>query len=243
VPFIDVNQQTEGDSWLKMRVGAATASRMHDIVAKLKVKSKSGLAGDYKATRRNYLTELITERLTGLSSEHYLTEWMIRGSEDEDLAVAAYEHKCDEEILHGGLFVHDSIEYFMASPDRRVGETGLLEVKNFKPENHYEILRNGIIPEDKIWQLDAQLACAPEREWVDWGSYCKEFLSPKLRLFVRRHHRDAAKIAEVETEMRKFNAELAYELMELANRDDLTGILKASVAKVNEVAEYEGLVP
>lgn len=212
--FVDIQQKS--DEWLKMRCGACTASRMFDVVSRLKVKSKSGEKGDYKATRRAYMIELICERLTGLSSEHYVSEWMVRGSEDEDLARAAYERQTGESVEHGGLFLHDSVEYFMASPDARVGEVGLLELKNLKPEKHYEFLRGGPIPEEYIWQCNAQLACAPEREWVDYGSYCKEMLSPKLRLFIRRHLRDRERVKEVELEVSKFNGELAYELMKLA---------------------------
>jgi hypothetical protein len=215
LPFIEVDQNSV--DWLKMRVGATTASRMFDIVDRLKVNSKSGKQGDYKASRKNYAIELICERLCGRASEKYVTDFMQKGIEDEDLACAAYEMTTDEIVEHGGLYVHDSIEYFMASPDRRVGDKGLLELKNLKPENHYEILRGGVIPEKFIWQMNAQLACAPEREWVDYGSYCKEMMSPKLRLFVRRHLRDRERVAQVEEEVLKFNEELAAELLELTS--------------------------
>lgn len=215
MPFFDVNQRDI--EWLKMRTGCTTASRMFDIVDRLKRKSGDSKPGDYKESRRKYMIELICERLTGKASEHYVTDWMARGMDDEDLAIAAYENQKDEIVEHGGLFLHDSIEFFGASPDSRVGEKGLLELKNLKPEKHYEILRGGEIPEKYIWQMNGQLACAPEREWVDYGSYCKEMLSPKLRLFIRRHLRDRERVAQVEEEVRKFNAELAYELMELTS--------------------------
>jgi hypothetical protein len=211
--FMDIDQHDI--DWLKMRTGCTTASRIFDIVDRLKVKSKNGEKGDYKASRRSYMIELICERLTGRASEHYVSDWMSRGIEDEDLARAAYERYADVEVTNGGFFLHDTIEYFGASPDGCIGDNGLLELKNYKPENHYEFLRSGVIPERAIWQMNAQLACAPEREYVDFGSYCKEMLSPKLRLFVRRHLRDRERVAEVETEVKKFNAELAYELVEL----------------------------
>lgn len=213
--WVDVDQNST--DWLRMRVGATTASRMFDIVDRLKVNSKNGQKGDYKASRKAYLTELICERLCGRASDHYVTDFMVRGMEDEPLACAAYEMTTDEEVEHGGLFIHDTIEYFMASPDRRVGDKGLLELKNYKPESHYEFLRSGVIPERAIWQMNAQLACAPEREYVDFGSYCKEFMAPELRLFVRRHYRDRERIAEIEAEVKKFNAEIAFELMELTS--------------------------
>jgi hypothetical protein len=213
--WMDVDQRSV--EWLQVRTGCTTASRMFDIVDRLKVNSKNGQKGDYKQARRNYMIELICERLTGRASDHYVTDFMVRGAEDEELARAAYEMQTDESVEDGGFYLHDSVEFFGASPDARVGEKGLLELKNLKPENHYEILRGGVIPEKFIWQMNAQLACAPEREWVDYGSYCKEMLAPKLRLFIRRHLRDRERVAEIEAEVKKFNAELAYELTELAS--------------------------
>jgi hypothetical protein len=217
MPFVDVDQQSV--DWLKMRIGCTTASRVFDIVDRLKRNSASGEKGGYKATRRAYMIELICERLTGRASDHYVNDWMIRGQEDEGLARAAYEMQTDEIVEPGGFYMHDHIEYFGASPDARVGETGLLELKNLKAERHYEFLCGAPIPDEYFWQMNAQLACAPEREYVDYGSYCKEMLSPKLRLFVRRHLRDRERVAEVELEVKKFNAELAYELVELTKSE------------------------
>lgn len=217
--WMDVDQRSV--EWLQVRTGCTTASRIFEIVDRLKVKSKNGEKGDYKAGRHNYMVELICERLTGRASDHYVSDWMVRGAEDEELARAAYEMQTDESVEHGGFFLHDSIEYFGASPDARVGDKGLLELKNLKPEKHYGIIRGGCIPEEFIWQMNAQLACAPECEWVDYGSYCKEMLSPKLRLFIRRHLRDRERVAEVEAEVKKFNAELAVELMELTSAQPL----------------------
>ncbi len=219
MPFCDVQQKNE--DWLRMRVGAATASRMFDIVDRYVVNTQYGKKGDYKASRRNYMVELICERLTNLTAEHFVTPFMDRGSIDESAARDAYQLQTDEAVLHGGLYIHDSIDWFMASPDGRVGDIGLLEIKNLKPEKHYAFLRGAPIPDEYIWQCNAQLACAPEREWVDYGSFCKEYTSPKLRLFVRRHYRDKERIAELEREVSKFNAEIAFELMELSRAEPI----------------------
>jgi hypothetical protein len=234
--YMDVNQRDP--EWLQMRVGCTTASRVFEIIERLKVNAASGKKGDYKKSRRTYMIELICERLTGRASDHYVNDWMVRGTEDEDLARAAYERLQSEELGNGGFFLHDSIEYFGASPDSTVGDKGLLELKNLKPEKHYEILRGATIPEEYVWQMNAQLACAPEREWVDYGSYCKEMLSPKLRLFVRRHLLDQARVEELEAEVVKFNAELAAELTALANNPapTLQEQLEASLEAVQERA-------
>jgi hypothetical protein len=243
--FVDVDQRDV--DWLKMRIGCTTASRMFEITDRLKVNSPTGAKkGDYKKSRRDYMIELICERLTGRASEHFVSDWMARGIDDEDLARAAYEKETGAEVTNGGFYLHDSIEYFGASPDGNVGDKGLLELKNLKPEKHYAFLRGGPIPEEYIWQCNAQLACAPEREWVDYGSYCKEMLSPKFRLFVRRHHRDKERVAEVEAEVRKFNAELAYELMELVGAEPVRTADRSPVGKESgsaAVLQHPGIVP
>src|ERR1035438_8533666 len=106
--FVDVDQRDV--DWLKMRTGCTTASRVFDIVDRLKRKSGNSEKGDYKKSRRDYLVELICERLTGRASEHYVTDWMIRGQEDEELARAAYERLTGEDVGNGGFFLHDEIE-------------------------------------------------------------------------------------------------------------------------------------
>ena len=232
--WIDVDQRSA--DWLRMRVGCTTASRVFDIVDRLKRNSAGKEKGDYKKSRRDYMIELICERLTGRASEHYVSDWMIRGEEDEELARAAYELDSGEEVEPGGFFLHDSLEYFGASPDGRVGDKGLIELKNLTPEHHYAILTGGEIPAEYIWQCNAQLACAPEREWVDYGSFCKEMLSPKLRLFVRRHFRDKERVEEVESEVLKFNTELAAELTELLEAVPIQ-------RGIESVASYRGIVP
>src|SRR5208283_5838496 len=128
--FMNVDQRDV--DWLKMRIGVTTASRIFDIIDRLKVNTKNGQKGGYKKSRRDYMVELICERLCGRASEHYVSDFMLRGIEDEDLARAAYEKETGEEVTNGGFFLHDSIEFFGASPDGCVGETGLLELKNRK---------------------------------------------------------------------------------------------------------------
>jgi YqaJ-like viral recombinase domain len=212
--WIDVDQRSV--EWLKMRTGCVTASRIFDIVDRLKKNTSNGQKGGYKQTRHNYMVEIACEHLTGRASEHYVSEWTLRGQDDEMLAIAAYQDQTDELVEHGGYALHDTIKFFGASPDSRVGEKGLLEIKNLKPENHLETIQAGSIPNEFVWQMNAQLACMPEREWVDYGSYCKEMQSPGLRLFLRRHYRDKERIAEVENEVLAFQAELAEMMQALA---------------------------
>jgi hypothetical protein len=190
---------------------------MFDVVSRLKRNSVNGKVGDYKASHYNYLVEIVCEQLTGRAADRYVTEWMQRGIEDEETARLAYEEQTGTMVTNGGFAMHDHIKFFGASPDGLVDSDGLLELKNRKVENHYDILVSGEIPEEYIWQMNAQLACMPERQWVDYGSYCKEMKAKELRLFVRRHHRDPERIRQIEEEVLSFQAEIAEALLKVTS--------------------------
>jgi len=240
--WVDVDQHST--EWLQMRTGMITASRVFDVVARLKRNSTNGKVGDYKAGHHNYLVEIVCEQLTGRAAERYVTEWMQRGIEDEEAARLAYEESTGAMVTNGGFAIHDDIKWFGASPDGLVDDNGLLELKNRKVENHYDILVGGEIPEEYIWQMKAQLACMPEREWVDYGSYCKEMKAKELRLFVRRHYRDKERIKQVEDEVLSFQAEIAAALLKLTEAHpiltakpvlgDLSEVLASGVSEVGQ---------
>ncbi len=67
--------EQRSDEWFAARLGFATASRMNDV-----------LAGPETAARRNYLIQLVTERLTGQQQESFSSTAMQRGTELEPVA-------------------------------------------------------------------------------------------------------------------------------------------------------------
>jgi hypothetical protein len=69
--------------WHQLRLGKVTASRISDVLAKV----KSGES----ASRRNYRMELVVERLTGLKTESYTSPAMQHGIDNEGLARSEYE--------------------------------------------------------------------------------------------------------------------------------------------------------
>lgn len=202
--------------WLQMRAGSCTASRVGDVIAKLSKASKNGKAGEPKASRAAYMKELVCERLTGLTSDHYVSPYMEVGIDSEELARAAYESKFDVETQDGGYAMHPTIEWFGASPDFLCGDDGCGEIKCLKAENHLAILRGGVIPDEYLPQMIGELACT-ERKWNDFVSYNKDF--PKgMKLFVRRLWRDEkveAVIAAMEEEVIAFLKETADFLAEI----------------------------
>lgn len=205
MPIIDVPQQSV--EWLQMRTGCCTASRVVDVVTRLKRGTKNGSKGDYSKARQDYLMEIAAERLTGRAEDHFVTHWMEEGMENEPLAKAAYEMAFDVTLENGGFALHPTIKFFGASADSLVGDDGLLEVKCLKTVNHLDILREKEIPLEFMPQLLAELSCT-ERKWVDFVSFDPR-LPKGLRMFVKRLERDDDLIAAMEQEVTTFLDEVA----------------------------------
>ena len=195
--LIDCEQR--GSDWLKMRCGSATGSRIADVMTKRK-------DGKISATRESYKRELVIERLTGNTADHFVNSFMEWGESTEPLALAAYEIETGVEPKQIGLAMHPTIKYFSASPDALLGEDGVLEAKCLKSENHLDILLSGEIPADYHWQMYAEMACA-ERKWCDFVSFDPR-LPRKYQLFIKRFERDDEEISRIEAEVLKFNAEV-----------------------------------
>lgn len=195
-----------GEEWRQLRLGKATASRVADITARTK-------KGEASASRQNYLTELLLERITGFPTRTFQSDAMRYGQEMEPLARAAYAFDYDYEVEQIAFATHPSIEMAGASPDGLVGNLGLLEIKCFQPAMHLEVLLSDTVPSEYVKQIQFQLACT-EREWCDFCAYNPSF-PPAAKMFVKRIPRDDAMIADLEREVRAFLADLDKKLEEL----------------------------
>lgn len=187
------------DSWKLARAGRVTASRICDVLAKI----KSGEA----AARRNYKAQIISEILSGQPQEPgFVSAEMKFGTENEPFARAAYEIANDVMVQQVGLVIHPRIERSAASPDGLVNGDGLLEAKVPNTATHIDYILKGEVPADYQPQILWQMACTG-REWCDFVSYDPR-LPSHLQLFVKRLERDDKRIAEMEKEVEKFLAEV-----------------------------------
>ena len=216
--FIDV-KQTDPD-WLIHRVAAITASNVWKVMAKPKrvKKAREGEPPEpmkEMAARSNYRKEKIREYLTGLSANRYVSSYMEDGLENEEMACGAYEVATGSELLHGGLYVHDSISRFMASPDRRIVGGGLVEAKYLTgattEANHIDLIEGAPIPEEYVLQCQAQLSCSGE-QFVDFVSYDPDIKVRELKLFIKRIQRDEPLIYAIEQEVQLFLEQMVGEL-------------------------------
>ena len=194
---LDLVQGSE--SWLAARAGKVTASRIADVMAKI----KTGEA----AARRDYKAQLIAEILTGRPQEDgYINAEMQFGIDTEPLARAAYEADTGDLVEQVGLVLHPTIDRAAASPDGLVSDSGLVEIKCPKVATHLTYLLDGVAPSKYQPQMLFQMACC-EREWCDFASFRPD-LPPALQLFTVRFPRDDARIKAMEDEVKAFLAEV-----------------------------------
>lgn len=188
----------DSPQWLPARIGCLTASRFALATAR----TKSGWA----ASRDKMLKELLAERLTGFAADHYVTEAMQWGTDHEAEAWERYEEQFGILVATAGLFMHPSIAFCGASPDRLIGSDGLGESKCPTTTTHITWTLNGVVPEEYKPQMLLQLACT-RRKWVNFVSFDPRVPEAK-QLFVRRYEPLAEEIAAAEKLAADFLAEL-----------------------------------
>lgn len=184
--------------WMAIRTGKVTASRVADVIAK----TKSGPA----ASRKNYLAELVLERLTGEKAEGYTNAAMQWGIDTEPQARIAYEFHRDTDVAEIGFVPHPSIADTGASPDGLVGVDGLVEIKCPLSATHMETLDSGKVPAKYLTQMMWQMACTG-RSWCDFVSFDPRFPA-HMQFFCERVKRDEDLIRDLEAEVVAFLNEL-----------------------------------
>lgn len=190
--------------WLDLRSGMPTASDFHRItsVHQIKVAIKNGSSPKLLDGADTYMNELLAERILREPTTKAVTFYMQRGSEHEAEAVSYYEMARGVDTQVVGFCTNDD-GTIGASPDRLVGEDGLLEIKVPSPAIHVGYLRNqeGAGDDYRI-QAMGQLWITGRR-WVDIMSY-----NPGMPEALVRFERDEAFIAMLASAVTEFAAKL-----------------------------------
>lgn len=201
-----MNEPDQGSpEWLAARSGMITASRIADLMAKIKTGES--------ASRANYRAQLVAERLTGKPQESFSNAAMQWGTEQEPMARSAYEILRGEMIEQVGFCPHPEIEKSGASPDGLIGADGLIEIKCPNTATHIEYAVSGKPPSKYLLQMLWQMECTG-RKWCDFVSYDPR-MPPDMQLFVVRINRDDERIKEIKTEVIKLNSEIADQISQL----------------------------
>ena len=204
-----MEQRTE--EWFAARLGKVTASRVADVLAKI----KSGES----ASRKNYKMELVVQRLTNKVGESFTNAAMEWGTEQEPFARMAYEAHTGTFVKEEGFVDHPTIEGFGCSPDGIVGE-GLIEIKCPNTATHIETVLENKAPSKYIPQMQCQMACTGAK-WCDFVSFDPR-LPEDLQLFVVRVERDQEYIDAMEVEVKQFLSEVLDLFNQLKARQSCT---------------------
>jgi hypothetical protein len=166
---LDVEQGTY--EWQQARLGIPTASCFDRII--------TPKTGKLSESCGKYAHQLLAEQITGFPMDAASSSFMERGSLMEHKAVTFYElqRECDTEQV--GFVLRDD-RRVGCSPDRLVGNDGLLEIKCPSAAVHvgYLLGDQGI---GYRAQVQGQLWLC-EREWADTLSYHAEMPSALVRV-------------------------------------------------------------
>ena len=198
-----MSEEQGTESWFADRLGKVTASRLADVLAK----TKTG----YSASRNNYMTQLVLERITQTRAESYSNAAMAWGTEQEPFARAAYEAHTGQMVEEVGFMPHPDIEAAGASPDGLVGDDGMVEIKCPSSSTALEVWlthSQGGNPVDAKYyaQMQWQMRCA-DRSWCDYVVFDPR-MPAKAQLFIYRVERNAEWLKIAEDEVTTFLADV-----------------------------------
>jgi putative phage-type endonuclease len=198
-----MSEEQGTESWFADRLGKVTASRLADVLAK----TKTG----YSASRNNYMTQLVLERITGTRAESFTNAAIEWGVTQEPFARAAYEAHTGQMVEEVGFMPHPEIDAAGASPDGLVSDDGMVEIKCPSSSTALEVWlthSQGGNPVDAKYyaQMQWQMRCA-NRLWCDYVVFDPR-MPAKAQLFIYRVERDADWLKVAEAEVLKFLAEV-----------------------------------
>jgi hypothetical protein len=161
------------DEWLEARRGLITASEMRLLITPTGKRAQNDKA-------RAHLYDLLAQRITGHVEPAYISDDMLRGTEDETIARELYAGKYApvEEV---GFITNDQWGFTLGySPDGLVGDDGLIEIKSRRAKFQVETILRGEEDPEYMWQMQTGMLVTG-RQWCDFISY-----SGGLPMFVRR---------------------------------------------------------
>lgn len=179
----DVDQNSP--EWFACRCGKFTAS-------------EAQATGNQGKGLETLVFKKVAERLTGKQeSNGYSNGDMDRGHELEAMAAGAYEFETGRMTKKIGFCELD--QYTGASPDRTVGEDGLVEIKCKNDPKFVQEMINPEVEMEHYWQMQQQI-WVTDRKWCDYVVFNPNF--PK-NIVIKRVNRDEEFIAKIKAGVEK----------------------------------------
>lgn len=188
------------DSWLEIRRGKVTASRVADVLAK----TKTGVS----ASRGNYLIELALQRVTGIIEPSFTNDAMQWGKDNEQTARTAFEVAQQVFVDQVAFVDHPTIKDFGCSPDGVIGDS-LLELKcPYQSAVHWSYFKDGC-PSKYYTQIQAQMSCTGAKSV--WFVSFDPRMPARSQLYIEEVLREEEFIKKLESEVKQFLNEVEVE--------------------------------
>lgn len=171
---------TQGsDEWLEARRGLLTASEM-----KLILTPTLKLADNDKT--RAHVYEIAAQRIAEYVEPHYVSDDMLRGHQEEAMAVYTYSERYAP-VTHVGFMTRQFGDFLIGySPDGLVGDDGLIEVKSrrqkFQVQTIVECVTSETIMPEYMLQAQTGLLVSG-RKWLDHITYSGGLPMATVRVF------------------------------------------------------------
>ena len=199
--YPDMIQGTE--EWIAARCGVLTASEMKLIITPSTLKP----AKNDKASAHLY--ELLAQRITKYVEPRYISEDMLRGTEDELEARALYDRHYAS-VQEVGFITNDQWGFTLGySPDALVGDDGLIECKSRRQKFQVETIISQAVPDEHVIQIQTGLLITG-RKWCDYVSYSGGMPMAVIRVYPIQETMDAIVKAAAAFESALFERHAAY---------------------------------
>jgi hypothetical protein len=195
------------DEYDRLKLGIPTSSNFKKIISP---------QGKPSTSWKKYAYHLIAERLLDRQVDSYTSPYMERGLALESDAAEFYEMLRNRPLEKIGFITNDD-KTVGCSPDRLIGDDGLLEIKVPAPQTQIEYLLTGQIDREYWPQLQGQLFVS-QREFVDIISY-----HPELPPSIIRVERDDVFIACLESLLWEFNSFLKEVMAKITTMQNQKG--------------------
>ena len=199
------NVRQGSDEWEALRRGKPTASQFDKIITPL-----GKASAQWEVYANKCIAELILKRR--IDDAMASSGAMERGHYLEDEAMRYYEAQTGFDTKLVGFVTTDDGRVG-CSPDRLVGDDGLLELKCPLPHTQIGYLLKGGIEDKYKPQLQGQLFVTG-RQWVDILAYDPDFPDH----VIMRVEREAAYLACLETLLQRFNDYVHTSVLTLAEK-------------------------
>lgn len=221
--FYDIEQHSE--AWDNIRLGIPTASKFCHIITP---------QGKQSSVWRDFAHKLVAERILKRQVDFSISgsPALERGQQLEPEAIRDYQLQTDRDTKACG-FVMTGDGIAGCSPDRLVGDDGLLEIKCPYPQTQIHYLVTRKVHEKYYPQLQGQLYVTG-REWVDIYSY-----HPELPRAIIRVERDPVYLHCLDSLLKRMHEYMQNAIIEIADNMKEQRVRPDSITKLLDKTNTE----